>query len=838
MDKQASSPRESMPRAPAGQPAERPYAGAHLEDFSPAGDSLRAFADLARNGPRAVAQRRALTSMFGSHAPPAAEAAVQRKLEMSRALDRLGKPQRLRTMLEAHDIGRLHERVLGAIDANLPMLAAMKLPGLAETHAELRRPLAFENNLWSLVDSPVDYGEINLDNPQHVYLYVKEASRFLNVNYAASEAGDVKAELLKEQKLREKGVFTGPASRSPGLAAETFHVALLGTSASIADYITVHGTALDPASTVIIGDSQPWKPSPDDLRSRGITFINHPAHMTSPLRDTTQLPEAGAPETFEGAAKRLSDDIDAVIMRFGARKVPATITKVSRLEEVPHVGWYQIQTSAGRFFTRKVVSGLGIGPHRFAGMNKVKSPSGEVAGPSERVMDLDAFQRAAGNPLSELSRQNGVRKLRIGVSGPNAGTDAVHTATAKGMTVHWMVSADGPAIAEGMGNAIGAPGLVTVYFDYLNGWTLPSATQIQLDISGKAWPDKGVTREKAEQKFLSGHHGWNPPSRGTSVEVDYLVIAQGPNVPAIWNVFDPTATKALELKGDKNGRFGAPTAIGDSFNQGPSDTVRNIGIRRVLIEASKSGGIAGGDSFIYSEVGDELLGRAHAILGVTEFAPITLQAGVAPRLASTDNSFEIIGGSAIRILNYLDGLATPARPLRPGEVEAPEAGAARLEREKHLSEIPDGLKGGGKEDQMKKVLETLSSPTILNNDQLTPIRSQIEAAGDYAPGYVGTKESNFVTDDQTMIAAQIAAAYPDIPGELANWVTQKIIQDRRRTPSASGPSGGIRPGTTKGSREFVDRWKGKLAELNTAFSPTRLQGLIAEAVTAAAERRR
>ncbi|WP_293898827.1 hypothetical protein [Phenylobacterium sp.] len=814
MDKRASSSREPAPRSPAAAPAERPYAGGHLDDLSPAGTALQAFADLAQTGPRAVAQRRALGAMFGPVAPPAqagpvAQLApggvVQAKLEFS------GTRARLSEMLRIGDLHVLHGRVLAAIDASRPMLEEMKVEGLAETRDELERFKAFQNNLTSLVNSSVDYGEINLDNPQHVYLYVKDAARFLNRTRRDSvreEAAVTEAARLKEEKRLAKD---GPAvarPRSPGTPDVTFQVALLGTGASVADYINVHGTAMDPTTTVVIGESQPWKPSKTDARSRGIGFVNHPANMTSPRRETTQLPAepSGADEGFKGNAEQLSGDIDFVIDRFGARRVKAAIGKVKRLDS----GWYQITTNLGEFYAWKVVSGLGIGPHRFAGQNKLEKQITTVehkAREKERVLDLDAFQREAANPLSPLRLEHARNPLTIGVSGPNAGTDAVHVATELGMLVKWIVSADGPAIAEGMGNKISRVGLVTVYFDYLKGWTISAADYIRLDIGGK-WPDTknpGNTRDLSEGAFLEDQPGWSGRlSRDPWELVDYLVIAQGPEVATLWNVFDPSATKDLELKGDPSGRFGAATA---RRSQGTIETslehssynIRYVGIDRAVTRIFVKEKIEGGRLYIYAMVRDQLQQGAFDILGVTEFAPIILQSGVAPQLASTDGSFEIIGGSAIRVLNYLD---MPA----------------------NQDKAPRALRGGGKEDRMKQVLKTLPTPTLLNNDQLTPIRSQIEASGDYMPGYVGTKESNFVTDDQTMIAAQIAAEYVAIPGELANWVTQKIIQDRHVR--------GVRPGTSGGSRAFVDLWKGKLAKLDALFSSANLKRLALEAVAA------
>jgi hypothetical protein len=122
--------------------------------------------------------------------------------------------------------------------------------------------------------------------------------------------------------------------------------------------------------------------------------------------------------------------------------------------------------------------------------------------------------------------------------------------------------------------------------------------------------------------------------------------------------------------------------------------------------------------------------------------------------------------------------------------------------------------------ERRLVAETLP-PTVLIDDQLTPIRSQMEALGNYMPAYIGTADANFVTDDQNMIAAQLAGHYANIPPELANWITQKIIQER------SNDETGVRPGTHggKGGPDFNRRWAEKLERLQNLFAPDNVASL-------------
>lgn len=712
----------------------------------------------------------------------------------------------------------LHKKVMEAIDKHDEVLKEQLPDTYEEIKAELARPLAFANNLWDLVKSPIDYGKINLNNSQHMIQFINDAGKFLNKNYKIQQETD------KDDHTKKKGLHQKPWQMEPEEFAEqkqksldpakSFQVALLGTGASIANYLNVNGSALQPENTIIIGKLQPWDPNSPE--SRGINFVNHPMHMTSPSREQTQLPKqkTGVDETFEGNPAALSRDISEVINRFG-KPVGATVNKVSRIDSK----WYKIETDQGEYYALKVVSGLGIGPHKFTGLNKLQgqiSEPGDKETEQARVMDLDTFQRQLANPASPIRQQHQARQdqggiLLVGVAGPNAGVDAAFTASNLGMGVDWVVTG-GPAIAEGMGNKISRKGLVDLYFDYLNGWTI-AGDLVNMSISGKWRANQNGSpaeqRKQAGETFIKKNSGWRV-SEATDKLVDYLVIAQGPDVEKMWQIFDKTATDNLTLTEDKNGRFGEHQDA--DFWQGSIYTsLRSSGyniywesiynrVKKLLPEKASQ----------WQHIRDTLAQQALSILGAKEFNEIQLARNTAIGLGTEDDTFEIIGGSAIRILNYLDGINT-AKDKKITEHNNHPTEELKKEIKKLEEKIPPALRTGDTEKRMKQITDTLSSPTILNNDQLTPIRSQIEAMGNYMPAYIGTKESNFVTDDQTMIATQIASHYGNIPSELANWITQKIIEDRH--------TNGVMPGTDKGARAFVDKWNTRLENLHQLFSP-------------------
>ena len=703
------------------------------------------------------------------------------------------------------DLKGIRNAVNAAIVKHTGLLQKQFPDKFEEIRIELETPRYFKFIFDDMIRSPIEYGEINLENQQHLILFFKDAEKYLMKNYQGQKAKEVKGEGDADEKeaLWKKSKDTSPEATFS--KRNTFQTAFLGTSASVAYYLMSNKQSLSPEKTIIIGKGSPWNPK--DSGGRGIEFVNHPMHMISPQRQQTGLPKdkSGRDETFEGNAAKLAEQVGQTMEGF--KKENATITKVSKDK-----GWYKIETDKGTYYAQKVISGLGIGPHalpRNADAAKISSAEDKNQ-EKKRVMDLDTFQRMLKDPQSNINQEYRRKgHLFIGVAGPNAGVDAVFEATKLGMYVDWVVTG-GPAVVEGMGNKVSRKGLVNLYFDYLNGWTI-SGNQVKMNMSGK-WKDIRQQKE-AEETFLHKQPGWLI-SPDKSASVDYLVYAQGPDVAKIYNVFDKSVTGSLELKYDKQGRISKGTD-GESIEVSAKHSIYNVyweGIFARVKETLKAGtkGNAG-------DISEVLAAKAKQILEVPEFEPVKVAEPAALGLGSADGSFEFIGGSMIRILTYLDGISGNAIKKQE-EVDKSEGMEMsdikkrvklRDEIEKLHDQVPEKLRSGKTAQEMNRVLETLSSPTLVSPDQLTPIRSQIEALSNHMPGYVGSGESNLVTDDQTMIAAHLASYYANIPATLANWLTLKIIQDRNKK--------GVKPGTSEGSKAFVDQWEGKLEELQKLF---------------------
>lgn len=130
--------------------------------------------------------------------------------------------------------------------------------------------------------------------------------------------------------------------------------------------------------------------------------------------------------------------------------------------------------------------------------------------------------------------------------------------------------------------------------------------------------------------------------------------------------------------------------------------------------------------------------------------------------------------------------------------------------------------GGRLTTHMDSNTRTLPGNVVLS-DQLTASRASIEARFKAMPQKVA-KNVDFITHDQTVIAAHILAAYPSIPPRLANYVTAKIVLDRRHSaldsaplPRPNGPLGPKNTFHLGQQLAFQQGWSNKLTALNKLF---------------------
>jgi hypothetical protein len=120
---------------------------------------------------------------------------------------------------------------------------------------------------------------------------------------------------------------------------------------------------------------------------------------------------------------------------------------------------------------------------------------------------------------------------------------------------------------------------------------------------------------------------------------------------------------------------------------------------------------------------------------------------------------------------------------------------------------------------LSPVIDTLPL-NIAMNDQLTPIRSQIEATSAFVPAYIAT-DVNFATDSSTVLAIHIARNYPKLPADRIHFWVDRIIRERRPSeqdriefPTRWGPLPNPNRKPRENAKGFSQRFKKLLRNEN------------------------
>ncbi len=82
--------------------------------------------------------------------------------------------------------------------------------------------------------------------------------------------------------------------------------------------------------------------------------------------------------------------------------------------------------------------------------------------------------------------------------------------------------------------------------------------------------------------------------------------------------------------------------------------------------------------------------------------------------------------------------------------------------------------------EFKGVIDSLPN-NVVGNDQVAPIRAEVEASQSFVPPYV-EDDVNMAVDNITVIAIHIAVKYPNLSKEDANMWADRIIRWRRPSP--------------------------------------------------------
>jgi hypothetical protein len=409
----------------------------------------------------------------------------------------------------------------------------------------------FVYGIAGLTLSEIDYGTIDLKSPQQVgvlYYGIRKQAENLS-GMAKKQLGsrqeqggsgqDHKSipiehqEAAAKQKREDKERSDQAYYKNSPDPARTFELAILGAGAAAAYYLTSLGKQLDRDRTILIGLQQPW------AAQRGPGVINHPEHMISVLRD-----EVGLKDEQLMDRQAFSDSIEAVISSRVSHRLVQEVTKVDKIEH-NSTPYYQINYGDGKetIYAKKVVAGLGIGPHR----NLLTQGSREIA--KERAMDMDTFQhRAATLATGDMKPGD----ITVFIAGGNAAIDTVNTCIEFGFRIIWYPGGNEPMMLRGTNNEV------------VEAEHQKFAQQKQSKIA--------FYKKERAKEIKQGTH---KPLSISDHEADYYVYAQGPDVDKVKGVFNKERIlDRLETMKDKSRYFRggqAPAALGLQMPVDPRD---------------------------------------------------------------------------------------------------------------------------------------------------------------------------------------------------------------------------------------------------------------------------
>ena len=885
-------PHQDRIARPAAMPATAPRAKAVGPAQGQTSPGVATAASLIDGSPYIAAQRQRIDAVFGPAAKPAV---AQRRLAV-RLPDGKVRTEQEDIAFSAPD---LHDAIL-AHEPSL-LLLECKDPRAGQTVAELRRAEAvlahlkryskLEALLARMRRSDVDHGTIDLRDPQHLALFYFQARRELILDGTIAVDGAEGVEIVRELKegkaadeaqgAAHRQAMSGKAGLPPG--DNSFPVAILGAGASVAYYLATAGRSLDPASTVIIGETQPWA---GERGSEGV--VNHPLHMIAP--DGYQgrgLLDAGG-----GLAPRrsLSERIAELIRRW-----PNIHTrKILKVERHGSGEYFTITTADGpTFHARKVIAGLGIGKHKepdqvsWAGDGREHRDNKTGRGAAvPRMIDMDRFQRAMVD--GELT-PGSIRS--IAVVGPNAAIDVMSTVLRRYPDllvnpIYWITGTDPggggrpastkrPAFLKGTDNEY-----VEGRYDEVmkNGPSSPGKRIFKEGVITVVGHDYLAARVGAGGVALDvGARGGNgvPQTLVETLQADLVVYGIGPDVNAVSQVFgisernlasemEPVYDKGLHFNQDAG--IDSPQALFRyliELRPGSSRVATRKIAREVFKLLADTTAVRPGKEKLETGGRPPVVGvrlKPHA----TGKASLEVIGGTAYRFAFAgrmpyryvSTALEDVHAKALRqamadrdridgaraLHRRLDGyvdclqkyleIAIPlAKRLEAStDVEAAKRDAywrgttadwLRLTSE-WLPLVARKVVDGDERKILGRMRGTCASLQVLQRqlealyddattdkyaslasshmgavssslpknvvlgDQLTAARSSVEALQSHVPPKVA-EGVNLVTSDHTTIAAYLAAAHGDLPPQVADLLTSRVVIDRRHAALDRAP---------------------------------------------------
>jgi hypothetical protein len=402
------------------------------------------------------------------------------------------------TALPKTDIGAMADGIMESLVLKKGFLSAND-PDAEKVFAE-ENTSKMKDALIRMLASPIDFGTVDPANEQQLLLFyhglkaeistdeddgvllneeirLLESVKFLNERFlgapynsdeanvwsqkledAEKQLREIKArrsrkverpeaEKLLEEQQEKWSEYQNVVQEKIG-GGKIYKLAILGAGAATANYLVSAGATLDPSSTIVIGDIQPWK----SLRGpKGV--VNQSLLQMSPRYNPSQLDGP----TGLAAREKFSEVIAEELKRFecveaklagGAQKVTGGDVKFT---------YYKITTNKGDFYAQKTIGALGVGQQKapegvtgsgYLTEGQVKDGENDKEVLS-RMMSMDTFKRAVDD-----GRFKDTTITSVVVIGPNAAIDILSTLKRDlpNLEVYWVASKRGPAFLMGTDN--------------------------------------------------------------------------------------------------------------------------------------------------------------------------------------------------------------------------------------------------------------------------------------------------------------------------------------------------------------------------------------------------
>ncbi|MCX4025778.1 restriction endonuclease [Endozoicomonas sp. SM1973] len=490
---------------------------------------------------------------------------------------------------------------------------------------------------------------------------------------------------------------------------------------------------------MVIGSVEPWS-----KEVRGSGFINHQNELIDTWGDK-------APKYTKEYANRqqFSDANTAQIGRATSLGVQEVNDDVKHVEKGEN-GLFKVTTKQGQeFHAKQIILGIGAGPHTNA---LADTSSAELTGAEQRlnnitvhdqsvlktkVLDLDEFMRFTDNGES-------LKGKTVVVHGPNAGIDAVERAGSLGANIKWFIRSTPPVLLDG-NQLEHAP-------------KAAKESLVKVDTVSISKGEDG----KVNLNFTHNNKDKTPDK----LEADYYVYALGQDSEqqgAIHSVIDKSIQQELEPIYD----------IDQVYSDKPYETVLGIRMKNaqsdtgIVILGASVAQMAGGIQHTYLQQVEE---RIQGLTDKLDLPKININR-LKEYLTDEIKKIEMTGTEKMKNFSA-------------NEKATYQSNLLVLKQElSHYQKAQSDLaksKRPGITEQVENVVKTEVASVVVS-PQLATVKASIGALTNIMPRYISEGETNYSSDNRTMLRVSLANDFPNIPESDAETFVKDVIDLRVMT---------------------------------------------------------